>query len=78
MKRRLFAGAATLAVFATAASPAFADPGAPGTTFPEQPGSHVATACNAIFTGPGQGILHDSDTAFAIQSGDFTDACSSG
>jgi hypothetical protein len=75
MKRRLVAGAAALALFATTASPAFADRGAPGSTFPEQPGTNVGTACTAITTGPGQGPTHNSDTAFAIQSGLFTDAC---
>jgi hypothetical protein len=78
MKRRLVAGAAALALFATAASPAFADRGSPGSTFPEQPGTHVATGCNAILTGPGQGFTNDSDTAFAIQSGLITEACPGG
>jgi hypothetical protein len=78
MKRRLVAGAAALALFATAASPAFADQGSPGSTFPEQPGTHVATGCNAILTGPGQGPSRNSDVAFAIQTGLFTDACSPG
>ena len=76
MKRRIAAAAAALALFAVTASPAFADQGSPGSTFPEQPGAHVATACNAVLTGPGQGVIHDSDRAFAIQSGLFTDACS--
>jgi hypothetical protein len=78
MKRRLVAATAALALFATAASPAFADQGSPGSTYPEQPGTNVAPACNAILTGPGQGFSNDSDTAFAIQSGLFTDACSPG
>jgi hypothetical protein len=76
MKRRIVAAAAALALFATTACPAFADRGAPGSTFPEQPGTHVATGCAAIFGNPGQGVIHNSDVAFAIQSGLFTDACS--
>jgi hypothetical protein len=76
MKRRIAAAAAALALFAVTASPAFADRGSPGSTYPEQPGTHVATGCNAVLTGPGQGVINDSDRAFAIQSGLFTDACS--
>jgi hypothetical protein len=75
MKRRLLAGAAALALLVTAASPAFADQGAPGSTFPEQPGTNVSTGCTAILTGPQQGTANNSDTAFAIQSGLFADAC---
>jgi hypothetical protein len=78
MKRRLVAGVAALALFATAASPAFADRGSPGSTYPEQPGTHVAAACNAILTGPSQGFTNDSDTAFAIQSSLIADACPGG
>jgi hypothetical protein len=75
MKKRLIAGAAALALFATAASPAFADRGSPGSTFPEQPGANPATGCAAILANTGTAISHDSDTAFAIQSGLVTDAC---
>lgn len=75
MKRRLIAGAAALALFAATASPAFADRGSPGSTFPEKPGTHVATGCNAILANLGTAVSHDSDVAFAIQSGLVTDAC---
>jgi hypothetical protein len=75
MKRRLIAGAAALALFATTASPAFADQGAPGSTFPDQPGTHTATGCAAIFGNPGQGPARDSLVAYAIQIALFTDAC---
>jgi hypothetical protein len=75
MKRRLIAGAAALALFATAASPAFADQGSPGSTFPEQPGANPDTGCAAVLANTGTGISNDSDTAFAIQTGLILDAC---
>ena len=75
MKRRLAAGVAALALFATAASPAFADRGSPGSTFPEQPGTNLATGCAAVLANTGTGISNDSDTAFAIQTGLINDAC---
>jgi hypothetical protein len=78
MKRRLVAGAAALALFAATASPAFADQGAPGSTFPEQPGTNVATGCDAILANTGTAISHDSDVAFAIQSGLVMDGCLGG
>jgi hypothetical protein len=55
--------------------PAFADAGAPGTTFPEQPGTHVATACAAVGANTGTGGAHMSGTAGGITSGLFADAC---
>lgn len=76
MKRRLIAGAATLAVVAAAAAPAAADPGSPGSTFPEQPGAHVAQGCASISGNAGQGVLNMSGTAGNITFGLFTDACS--
>jgi hypothetical protein len=75
MKRRLVAGAAALALFAVTASPAFADRGSPGSTFPEQPGTNLATGCGAVLANTGTGISNDSDVAFAIQSGLIADAC---
>jgi hypothetical protein len=79
MKRRLAAGAAALALFATAASPAFADQGAPGTTYPEQPGDHNQTGCEALATNPGTGqgpaLTNASPTAIAIVGPLYTDAC---
>jgi hypothetical protein len=81
MKRRLAAGAAALALFATAASPAFADAGDPGSTFPEQPGTHPARGCQALFTNPGTGptgpaLPNASGTpAGGIVVGMFIDAC---
>ena len=81
MKRRLAAGAAALALFATAASPALADQGSPGTTFPEQPDNNPQTGCQALFTNPGTGptgpaLPNASRTpAGGIVVGNFTDAC---
>jgi hypothetical protein len=78
MKRRLAAGAAALALFATAASPAFADQGAPGTTYPEQPGDHNQAGCDALVTNPGTGptaLTNASPSAVAIVVPLFTDAC---
>jgi hypothetical protein len=78
MKRRLVAGAAALALFATAASPAFADQGSPGSTYPEQPGTHVATGCSAVVANTGTGLSNGSATAGAIANGLITDACFGG
>jgi hypothetical protein len=70
--------AATIAL--TASGSALADQGAPGTTFPEQPGSHAQTACQTIAANPGTGTggaaaTHESGTAGAIMTGLYTDAC---
>jgi hypothetical protein len=77
---------AALAVFvlAVAATPAAADSGVPGTTFPEQPGSNVSTACAALMNQGGflagglPGIVGDgveSDVAEAITGRNYLDAC---
>lgn len=79
--KRLAAGAAALALFATAASPVFADAGPPGSTFPEQPGTHTQTGCNTLGTNPGTGptgpaLPNASGTpAGEIVVGLYTDAC---
>jgi hypothetical protein len=81
MKRHLAAGAAALALFATPASTAFANAGSPGTTFPEQPGSHTQRGCNALGTNPGTGpggpALPNAlgTPAGRIVIGVYTDAC---
>jgi hypothetical protein len=76
MKRRLIAGAATLAVVAAAAAPASADRGSPGSTFPEAPGGNVGQACASLTTNPGQGPGHmNPSTAGNITFDLFTDAC---
>jgi len=53
-----------------------ADPGAPGTTFPEQPGGNVETACQAVLSNPGEGP--GSPVAQAITGGLVEDACFGG
>ena len=45
--------AASVTMAALAASPALADSGAPGSTFPEQPGSHPQTGCAALVSRSG-------------------------
>src|SRR5262249_28996179 len=65
MKRRVVTVVAVLALSALAASPARADRGAPGTTFPEQPDGHTAGAC-AVAGAAGTGFAHASGTAAAI------------
>jgi hypothetical protein len=62
---------------AVGASPAWADAGSPGTTFPEQPGTHVQNACAAVTTNPGtspNGAARLSPTAQAIVFGILADA----
>jgi hypothetical protein len=72
-----------LAFAATLAASAFADAGPPGSTFPEQPGTHSQTACAAVLSNPGTGpggpaSQNMSPTAGAITSGLFADACLGG
>jgi hypothetical protein len=78
MKRRVLPIVVVVGFMTIGASPALADPGAPGTTFPEQPGTHLQTACTAVTTNPGQGLEHDSPTAAGIQTGLIEDACFGG
>ena len=80
MKRRLIAAVAAAGMFAAVAAPAAsADRGAPGSTFPEQPGAQVQTACGAITTNPGtggnrlDGIIPANTNA--ILTGLLTDTC---
>jgi hypothetical protein len=76
MKRISAALAAT--ALAIAAAPATADPGAPGSTFPEQPGTHLSAACTAVLSNPGTTSAPLSATAGAITTGLITDACLGG
>jgi len=83
MQRRIVPILVTGAFMTIGASPALADAGAPGTTFPEQPGTNVATACAAVTTNPGAGVggqaaLHLSPTAGGIVAGVVEDACFGG
>jgi hypothetical protein len=80
MKRRLIAAVAAAGLFAAVAAPAAsADQGAPGSTFPEQPGANVQTACGSITTNPGTGGDRLVDIippeTNALLTGLFTDAC---
>ena len=61
-----------------AAGPALADPGAAGTTFPEQPANHPQTAGAALVSTSGALSAPRSETAFAITNGLFGDACFGG
>jgi hypothetical protein len=76
--KRITTIVASIAIAALAASPALADPGAPGTTFPEQPGTHPQTACAALVSNSGALSAPRSQTAFAITNGVLGDACFGG
>jgi hypothetical protein len=71
----LASGAASIAIAALTAGPALADRGAPGTTFPEQPGANVQTGCAAVMAS-GAASAPMAPRAFAITNGLFGDACS--
>jgi hypothetical protein len=77
MKHRVIGILAVAVVFAAVPSAAWADAGSPGTTFPEQPGSNVQTACTAVTTGPSM-AENQSPTASAITAGLVEDACFGG
>jgi hypothetical protein len=76
--RRLIAIVASALLLAAAAGPALADAGAPGSTYPEQPGSHVQNACAAILSSPSQAESHESPVAATILGGLLVDACFGG
>ena len=58
---------------------AFAAGGRAGTTFPEQPGTHLAQECAVHLTIPAQGLLvHANANADAIVRGIYVDACLGG
>ena len=75
---RRISAALAVAALAVAAAPATADPGAPGTTFPEQPGAHPSAACSAVLSNPGTMSAPLSATAAAITEGLIADACFGG
>src|SRR6266702_3995183 len=76
MKRLTLSALAAFGLMLASMAPVYADAGAPGTTFPEQPGSHLATACNSVLTNPGTGLgVPASPTAGAITTGLVADAC---
>jgi hypothetical protein len=73
MRRVLFATLVALGLLLVNGMPALAD-------FPEQPGTHVATACDAVGSNPGTGLggvagQNESPTAVAITSVLYADAC---
>jgi hypothetical protein len=83
MKRRIGGFLCAVVFMAVAASPAWADAGSPGSTFPEQPGDNGQTACASVTTNPGTGTGGAaggviSPTAGAIVTGLITDACFGG
>ena len=65
----------TIAVLALTAGPALADPGAPGSTFPEQPGSNPQRGCAALLSNPGAPSAPRAGTAVDITNGLVLDAC---
>lgn len=70
----------TAALMATGTTVAWADPGDPGSTFPEQPGANPTTACVAVGTNPGSGmggvaVLHIAPGAGAIVGSLYADVC---
>ena len=77
MKRITTVGS-VIAVLALMGGPALADPGAPGTTFPEQPGSHPEAACVALASNSGALSAPRAEKAFTITNGLFGDACFGG
>jgi hypothetical protein len=66
------------AMMVLGAGPAFADAGAPGSTYPEQPGTNVAGGCAAVVANSGTGIANRSPTALDIALGLVLDACLGG
>ena len=76
--KRITTTGLSIAVLALMASPALADSGAPGTTFPKQPGSHPQAGCAALLSNPGARSAPRSATAFTITNGLFSDACFGG
>jgi len=83
MKRRIVAFLVAAVFMAVGASPALADAGSPGSTYPEQPGSNVQSGCTAVTTNPGSGMggtagQNISPTGGAIVGGLIADACFGG
>jgi hypothetical protein len=81
VKRRILLCAVTAAVITAIPGVASADPGAPGSTFPEQPAGHPATACVMVGSNPGTGPGGAFAQNASPQAGDilaalYGDACS--
>jgi len=62
-------------VLVFSATPAFADRGAPGSTFPEQGVRTTDSACNAILTNPAPVPSPEAGVAASITSGLLAEAC---
>ena len=75
MKKAMAGVLATACMVVLAAVPAFADRGAPGSTFPEQPTGN-GNGCTAIFS-PNAGF-HRAGVATGITTGLVVDACFGG
>jgi hypothetical protein len=83
MNRRILTLAVTVAAMTATTGVASADPGAPGSTFPEQPADHAATACEMVGSNPGTGVggafeRNASSRALAILSELYADVCLGG
>ena len=80
MGRRLVAFLCAAVFMGVAASPALADRGSPGSTFPEQPGTNVQNACLAVGSNPGTmpgGVFDQHAPTFVIDqlTALLVDAC---
>jgi hypothetical protein len=80
MKRLALTLAAAVTIALGGSGAALADQGAPGSTFPEQPGGNVQSGCQSVSTNPGTADggpaqTNQSDTAGGITQGLFADAC---
>jgi hypothetical protein len=78
MKRLTVSSLAAFGLLLVSVAPAYADAGSPGSTFPEQPGTNVANACNSVLSNPARDLSHDSSTAHAIILGLIGAACFGG
>ncbi len=77
--RRFILFAATSVALAMAPSIANADPGPPGSTFPESPGTNLTNACSAVAAAPATGGgTSNNPRSFGIISGLLVDACAGG
>lgn len=76
--KRLITLSTTIALTAVLTTPALADSGAPGTTFPEQPGTNPQQGCAALVSHPGALSAPRSPTARAITNALLGDACFGG
>ena len=73
--RKALAAVGIATVIALSAGPAFADRGAPGTTYPE---NNNTSGCGAVLSAPSASGVHQSGTAHNITLGLIIDACFGG